>query len=401
MITRYNDYINKDTEPVNEKINFSIKKLLSLAKEKMSEVTKSVVHNSVTADNQPVKIGGDYYAVFYLASEPEFQRVGKIKIDTIVEKKKSGTEKTYKVFKYKKRSIDSPLQDSQLRDYKLLVSEKSEDKLSVGEITGYYLYKEEIKNNQIPEIIKRYGYGKKEETKSKVDILPGKIYDITNNKGDRVELTVYNVDKGIVSGYDSKNKQKYDNFKLKNIKDAALVGDVYDKYEKQLKSLYIDSWKNEPEYKNIKKVEDRIKFIEKKREELKDLKDKMNRFGHHEGLDRLKKRADGVNQNMNKKIEKLKNPEAVKTKKKETTEDTDPNPTEKPDTNVADKDEQKTVDDMKKGEETAKSVQAQPEKKMRRKKAIKQKVSAEQKPAQEVKEEEKELVQTESKKYKE
>jgi hypothetical protein len=382
MITRYNDYINKDTEIVTEKIDISIKKLLSLAKEKMSEVTKSIIYNSITADKQPVKIGNEYYAVFYLTSDPDFLRVGKIKIENIVEKKKQDSDKTYKVFKYKKRSIESPLEGTQLRDYKLLVSEKSTDKLSTGEITGFYLYKEEIKNNEIPEIIKRYGYNKEESQKVETELKPGNIYEITNSKGDKVELTIYKIDdKGILTGYDYNNNQKYDNYKVKNIKDAKLKGSVYDKYDEKLKNLYIDSWKNEPAYKNLRKRDDKIKFIEAKKDEVTKLKDQMKQFSGNEEITKLVKRADGVLQNLKIKIERIKNPKSTSTskQKKKTTEDTNPNPTEKPDTNVSDKDEQKTVDDMKKGEETAKSVQAQPEKKEKKKQPT---VKAEEPPAE-------------------
>jgi len=387
MITAYNKYINRDTdvEIVKEKIDFSIKNLLDLAKSKMEEIKRSITYNSVTADNQSVKVGGTYYAVFQqIDSDPTFYIIVKLKITSREDKMIKGTDGKDKKFYFftfstnpKEISLEGALQGTTIADYKLTTSDKAVKKLSDNQITGYYLYEQEKVGKDIKDIIKRYGVVEKEgKTGKDIELTPGNIYEITNSKGNRIKLLVYTVEDGKVTGYDLENKQKYPDFKLQNIKDPELVTSLYHNKSETLKKLDYETIKASKEYQDLETKKEKIDFLSNIQGELQTEKEKTNKYGESESMTKLKNYINQLSKKIVEVIDSLTNKSQEEKEAKEKEENAKKeaskgkqqtldfgNDTDKGETlgsNASNPEEQAQVDDLQSSEEKAQKEKNQP-----------------------------------------
>jgi len=280
MITTYDKYL------IQEKVDINIKDLVKKIKEETNKTKSAIIYSTITKDNQPVKVDGEYYALFYTedpnSKDERFYTIGKLKIVKKIEKSIEGTpDKKTTAFIFKTLSIQPILEGKEkVTDYKIYKSNKAKIKLGDNEITGFYLYNEQKSGGDIKTLLKRYGLkGKPQDTKEHEDVEVGGVYEITNSKGNRVKVGVFNIVNGEITGRDFENKNDITNLKVKNVKDPKYVGTLYDVLNPIQQDLEIKKWEKSDEYTKLSN-EDKISFIKKNIEKLDKIlsytKDAMN-----------------------------------------------------------------------------------------------------------------------------
>jgi hypothetical protein len=270
MITTYDKYI------IQEKVEINIKDLVDKIKEEINKTKSAIIYSTITKDGEPVKVDGEYYALFYTENTDSkhdyFYTIGEVKILKKIEKSIEGSDKKTTAFVFKILSIDPFLEGKEkISDYKIYKSNKAKIKLGSNEITGFYLYSQEKTGADVKTLLKRYGLkGKSQDEKESNDIEVGSVYEVTNSKGNRVKIGVFNIEDGEITGRDFDNKNDIKNLKIKNIKNPKYVGTLFDILNPIQQELEFKNWVNSPEYKKLSN-EEKISFIKEKIEKLNKL----------------------------------------------------------------------------------------------------------------------------------
>jgi len=282
MITTYNKYVNK--EILLEKVELNINQFVKKIKEETTRSKSAVVYSTITADGEPVIIDGEYYALFYTTvpvpsninksgvDQPKgdpFYTIGIVKITGEKTKTLMGTDRETTVYTFKLLKITNILTDrTKLSDYTLYKSEKAKVKFDSDEVNGFYLYKEEKTGGDVKSILKRYGLaGKDVQVSDPNEIEVGSVYEITNSKGNRVKVAIFNITNGEITGRDFENKIDYNNTKVKNIIDPKYINTLFDVFNSKQEELEKKNWKKSEEFTKLNS-EEKIKFIQEKIDNL-------------------------------------------------------------------------------------------------------------------------------------